>query len=373
MQQESHEAAGLRTSAQTAISEIRNGELHYRGYRVEELVELTSFDEVAYLLLRGRLPDRREFDQHMEEVSGGRVLMPPVIEGLRRLPGGTHPMDSVVAGFATAATYDPEYGRSGREAMARKAVRIVALLPTLVVAAYRISQNREPVAPHPTLSHTANFFQMLTGLARTDFFGRVLGAMQIICAEYPASPATLAARAVASTHADIYPAVGAALAAFRGRKHGGAHETAISMLLEIGTPDAAQAWVRGQMTRKNPIPGFGPVYGSLDGDVRVKLARDFVLQVVERTRERRLVDVLQSLELAMASETNTTPNVALYSAAAWYLMKLPIQLYTPIAAMAGVAGWCAHVLEQLDAGEIVTSAAEYVGESARAVLALDER
>ena len=375
MQDQQQDAGGLTgvVATRTKVSEFRDGSLWYRGHDLRDLISLTSMDEVAHLLIRGKLPNRREFDTFMDDVAGGRVLVSPVIEVLRALPRGAHPMDIIIAGLAAAAPFDPEYGRNGRESSIRKAIRIYAIMPSLVVAAQRISQNHDPVPPRPNLSHTANFFNMLTGLPRTDFFGKTLGAMQIVYAEGGMEASSHAARVAISTGSDVYSAAIAALSAFRGRLHGGAHEAAISMLLDVAEPQEAEKWVRDRMHRTQRVPGFGHREFRYGGDVRVNMVRDYVVALVQRTSQQEFLEVLQALESAMAAETNTRPNIALYCAAAYYLMKLPIQLYTPIAAMARVAGWCAHMLEQMDDNRLISPRAEYVGDRNLKVMEMDER
>jgi citrate synthase len=234
------------TAGISGISEVdaERNELIYRGYSIHDLVAHCAFDEVAYLLLFGRLPNRGDLAEFMAQVGASRKVPDSIYDLYRTFPRHAHPMDTLKAAVAVLGMHDPEAGDDSRQANLNKAVRLYARIPNLVVNGYRISQGQEPVAPEASISHNESFFRMLGGGPRSDYFGKVLNVTQILYAEHGFNASTFAARVTVSTLSDLYSGVVSAIGTLKGPLHGGANEAAMAMLLEIGEPERAAEWVR---------------------------------------------------------------------------------------------------------------------------------
>lgn len=358
----------------TAISEVdlQRNHLSYRGYPVRELVETCAFDEVAYLLLFGKLPNTDELAAFTKRVGENRAVPGDLYDLYRRFPPDTHPMDALKAAVAVLATTDPDRGRSTPDAHLSKAVRLYAKIPNLVVNGYRISQGQEPIAPDPDLCHNANFFYMLTGQKNTGFFGKVLNVTQILYAEHGYNASTFAARVTVSTLSDLYSGVVSAIGTLKGPLHGGANEAAMAMLQEIGTPDNAAAWIKDALAQKKKIMGFGHREYK-NGDERAKIVKQYALELARQTGSAKLQEISQIVENEMFQAKGLYPNLDFPVAGAYYLMGLPIPLYTPIFVMSRITGWSAHVIEQLANNRIIRPANLYDGPRDLTVVPLDER
>ena len=362
------------TAGISAISEVdadRN-ELIYRGYTIQDLVEHCSFDEVAYLLLFGKLPDRSELDAFMAQVGANRDVPDAIYDLYRMFPRDAHPMDTLKAAVSVLGMFDPEAGSNSHEANLNKAVRLYAKMPNLVINGYLISQGLEPIAPDATLCHNANIFRMLTGDPRTDYFGTVLNVTQILYAEHGFNASTFAARVTVSTLSDLYSGVVSAIGALKGPLHGGANEAAMAMLLEIGEADRAAEWVRDALANKKKIMGFGHREYK-KGDERAKIVKTYGVELGKRLKNTKWTEISQIVEDEMMRAKGLYPNLDFPVASVYYLMDLPIALYTPIFVMSRITGWCAHIIEQLDNNRIIRPHNEYNGPHGLTVTPLDQR
>jgi citrate synthase len=350
------------TAGISGISEVdaeRNA-LTYRGYDIHDLVEHCAFDEVAYLLLYGKLPNGPELKTFRETVAANRNVPESIYELFRIMPADAHPMDSLKAAVAVLATLDAERGDDSREANLRKATRLYARIPTLVVNGYRISVGQDPMPPDASLDHNANFFYMLTGGPKDDYFLRVLNITQILYAEHGFNASTFAARVTVSTLSDLYSGVVSAIGTLKGPLHGGANEAAMEMLLEIGEPFAAKNWVQEALASKKKIMGFGHREYK-KGDERAKIVKQYAKELGARTGVRKWGEISQIVEDAMMEAKGLYPNLDFPVASTYYLMDIPILLYTPIFVMSRITGWCAHIIEQLDNNRIIRPHSEYNG------------
>lgn len=346
----------------SAISEVdadRN-ELIYRGYDIHDLVEHCSFDEVAYLLLFGKLPNTQEFDRFRRTVGSARKVPGAVYDLFRLFPADAHPMDTLKAAIAVLATLDPERHDNSPAANLNKAVRLYAQIPTLVVNGYRIGVGQDPIEPDPDLCHNANFFSMLTGKADTGFQGHVLNVTQILYAEHGYNASTFAARVTVSTLSDLYSGVVSAIGALKGPLHGGANEAAMAMLLDIDDPAKATDWVRTALAEKKKIMGFGHREYKR-GDERARIVKQYAIELGRRLGNTRWTEISQCVEDEMLRAKNLYPNLDFPVASAYYLMNIPIPLYTPIFVMSRITGWSAHIIEQLSNNRIIRPQHEYNG------------
>lgn len=368
--------AGLEgvVAGETAICALRveEGRLLYRGYDVHELAERAAFEEVAYLVLFGRLPTRAELGSFDAELKSHRALPAGVTDSLALLPSDAVPMDALRAAVSTLALHDPDQGDDSRHANLRKATRLLARMATAVAALHRLSQGLDVVAPDPGLDHAANFLYMLRGERPDEFEAKVLEVTLILYMEHEFNASTFTARVIASTLSDLYGAVVGAVAALKGPLHGGANEKAMDVILEIGDPARAEAWVQESLRRKKRVMGFGHrIYKT--GDSRVELAKKWGRLLGRHLDDSRWNDVCAAVEDVMRREKGLFPNVDFYAAPIYYMMKIPMGLNTPLFAMSRVVGWCAHVIEQMDHNRLFRPNSRYVGAEGLAFEPLDRR
>jgi citrate synthase len=281
-------------------------------------------------------------------------------------------MDSLMIVVGALGVVDPDARSNTNEANMRKAIRLIAKIPTVIAAQCRISQGREPVKPEKRFSHAANFLYMLRGEGPEDFESRVLDTSLILYAEHELNASTFAARVTASTLSDMHSAVVSALGALKGPLHGGANERAMEMLLKIGGPEKAEAWVKEALSRKTRIMGFGHrVYKK--EDPRAAFIKKSAEELSERLGEKRWIDTARRVEDVMAREKGLHANLDFYSGPAYYLLGIPIPLYTSIFAAARVVGWAAHVMEQLTDNRLIRPRGEYTGPERRRLMPLKSR
>ncbi len=360
-------------AGETAICSVRpEGELIYRGYDVHDLAEQATFEEVAWLVLHGRLPDRAEFQAFDQELRSQRVLPPGVVECLESLPAEAVPMDALRTAVSALALHDPDARDDSRDANLRKATRLLARLATVVAALHRLSQGLEVVAPDPALNHAANFLYMLRGERSDEFEARVLEVTLILYMEHEFNASTFTARVIASTLSDLYGAVVGAIAALKGPLHGGANEKAMDVILEIGEPSRAAAWVEESLRQKKRVMGFGHrIYKTADS--RVEVAKKWGALLGKQLDDTRLSDICVTVEEIMRREKNLCPNVDFYAAPIYHMMNIPIALNTPIFAMSRVVGWSAHVIEQMEHNRLYRPNSQYVGATGLVFTPLDRR
>ena len=350
----------------------KEGRLLYRGYDVRDLAEHATFEEVVYLLWHGRLPNRAELDAFVQQLRSQQALPGQVLELIRHIPPATHPMAALRTAVSFLGTLDPEQDDQSREANLRRATRLVAQFPTLVAAIERVRQGKEPVAPRRDLSLAANFLYMLRGEEPSPLHAEVMNVALVLHADHELNASTFAARVVAATLSDMYSAITAALGALKGPLHGGANEQVMRTLLEIGSPERAEAWVKQALAQRRRIMGFGHrVYKT--EDPRATILRRLSRKVAEAAGELRWFEISQAVERAVAAEKGLHPNVDFYSASTYYVMGIPFELYTPIFAVSRISGWTAHVLEQYANNRLIRPRAEYTGPTHRPWVPLEQR
>jgi citrate synthase len=358
-------------AGETAVSTIEGG-LRYRGYPVGELVANASFDEVAFLLLHGDLPNRFQLASFQRRLAAARSLPHPLLDLLRVLPPAVHPMDVVRTAVSVLAHYDPETEDSSREANLRKAERLVAQLPVAVAAHYRLSRGLEAVPARFDLGDAANFLYMLRGQEARPDNVRALDVSLMLYAEHEFNASTFAARVVCSTLADLHSAIVAAIGALKGPLHGGANEKAMEILEAAGGPDRAEAWLRQSLARKERIMGFGHrVYKT--GDVRAGILKPFARKAAEAAGLLHWEDTAEIIERVLAEEKQLYPNLDWPAGRLYYALGLETPLYTPIFVTARVAGWSAHFMEQHENNRLIRPRSRYTGPGPRPVLPLPQR
>ncbi len=360
----------------TTISQITSAtsSLIYRGVNVHELAEQGSFEETAFLLIKGHLPNRVELDEFKKTLGAERAVPGHILDILRLTAKGTHPMDQLKVAYAALAGYDPDYHLPSTDhaANVRKAIRILAKAPTLVTASYRISQGKDPVAPDATLDTAANFLYMLHGERADDYTVKVMDASLTLYAEHSFNASTFACRVCVATLSDIYSGIVTGIGTLKGPLHGGANEEAMHMLMEIGSPENAAAWTHDALTNKKKIMGFGHREYK-NGDSRAFYMTKVAKEIGKRKGITKWGDIADTMEEIMLREKNLFPNVDFPAAYAYYLLGIPIELYTPIFVIARVSGWSAHAIEQLANNRLIRPTCIYEGPQDVAFVPVDER
>jgi citrate synthase len=353
------------------------GKLQYRGYPVEALAASCTYEEVVYLLFFSELPTREELLGFQRELAAARAIPPSICDLLRTFSPDASTMAVLTSALAALGTLDP--GDHVHDAAYRRrcAVRLVAQMPTLVAAMHRIRRGEEPLAPDPALGHAADFLRMLSGEVPDDLTAHVMDVGFILHAEHQMNASTFAARVVASTLADPYVTVAAAVAALSGRLHGGANERVLDMLatIPVGSASGVRDWAEDRVQRKELVMGFGHREYKVK-DPRATIIQTLAARLFDRFGRTELYDTATQLEREMAilvGNKGIYPNVDFYSGIVYAKMGIPTDLFTPIFAIARVAGWLAHVLEQLGSNRIFRPNQIWIGESDRKVVPLDER
>ncbi len=341
-----------------------NAGLLYRGYDIHEMASQASFEEVAYLLINGELPDGKQLGQFARQIAMERELPAPVVRMLRLLPHDSHPMDVLRTGVSMLSMFDRELSDNSHAANVRKSIRLIARVSTLITGGWRILHGEEALPERPDLTQAGNFFYKLTGEVPQAWKIRILDTVFILYADHEFNASTFAARVTASTLAGIYAAVTSACAALKGALHGGANEESMKMLEEIKTPDRAEAWLMKKLATKEKIMGFGHrVYKK--GDSRVPAMREIGRDLGKRTGKEQWVPICEKLEEVMEREKGLCANVDLYAAPVFWMLGFPPELNTPLFAASRVAGWCAHVVEQHDNNRLIRPRSLYTGPAAR--------
>ena len=351
------------------------GVLAYCGHDIHELARHATFEEVCYLLWHRRLPTRSELGDTETLLAAGRALPEPIIRLIKSLPAG-NAMDALRTLTSALAHYDPEMGDTAPEARYRQAVRLTAQVGSLVATLGRVTADGGPIDPDPALGHAANFLLMLTGARPSAVEARAFDIALILHADHELNASTFAARVTAATLSDLHSAIVAGIGALKGPLHGGANAEVMKMLLAIGEDagdDRVDEVVRGMLARKEKVPGFGHrVYRT--EDPRSTHLRVMSKEVGERVGNTRWFEMSQRIEGIMKDEKQIDANVDFYSASTYYLLGIPIDLFTPIFAVSRMAGWTAHMLEQYANNRLIRPRAEYVGpEYPQMFVPLDQR
>ena len=368
--------AGLEgvVAAQSSIGDVdgTNGVLIYQGLDIHDLAEHSTFEETVYLLWHGRLPKREELDALRAEISSAMRLPGEVVELLRNTPRDAEPMDALRTAVSALAFYDDGARDFSREGALRTATRLTAQLPVVVAAFGRLREGKELIEADPSLNLASNFLYMLKGERPTEREARILDVCLILHADHELNASTFTARVIAGTLADMYGAVTGAIAALSGPLHGGANTNVMKMLLEIGEPERAEAWLRDALASRKKIMGFGHrVYKT--EDPRSVWLRKFSRELAEEKGETRWIEILERLRELMFAEKKLYPNVDYYSGSAYYLMGIPLDLFTPIFAVSRISGWTGHVLEQYANNRLIRPRAEYIGPRGVPYVPIDER
>jgi len=377
---ESAVATGLRgvVAAATSIGDVNGekGELIYQGVNIHDLARQSTFEEVVFLLWNGRLPQRAELDEFKKNLAAAYELPWEAIELIKgmyaRVPATAEPMDVLRTVISALAMFDAESRDLSRATSIRVATRLTARFPTIVAAMERARNDLDPVAPNPNLDIATNFLYMLKGEMPDEFDAHVMDVALILQADHELNASTFTARVVAGTLADMYSAVTAAMGALSGPLHGGANTAVMKMLLEIGSVDNVEAYIKDALAKKKKIMGWGHAVYRTE-DPRATHLRRFSKEMGQRKGDTKWYDMTAKVEEVMKREKDLLPNVDAYSASTYYMMGIPLDLYTPIFAISRISGWTAHILEQYADNKLIRPRAEYIGPRGVPYVPIDER
>jgi len=348
------------------------GTLCYYGYDIGDLARHATFEEVIYLLWHGELPTVSQLEQLSEVIKSESELPAEIIDLLGSLPSAGSPMAALRTAVSAMAMYDRELYDTSHAANVRKAVRLTARIPTIVATYDKLRYGHRPLTPRSDLPLAANFLYMLRGEEPDPRDAHVFDVALILHADHELNASTFAAREVASTLADIYGAVTAAVAALAGPSHGGANERVMRMLEAIDSPDAAQEWVRKALERGERIMGFGhAVYRG--EDPRATALRGLAREVGERSGNPYWFQMSELVETVVHEAKHLYANVDFYSASTYRALGIHTDLFTPIFACSRIAGWTAHILEQYANNRLMRPRADYVGPQPRPYVPIGHR
>jgi citrate synthase len=349
------------------------GELRYRGYSIHDLAQHSTFEETAYLLLYGELPDRDALAGFDAKLKGARKLPQPVY-GIIEAIQSAHPMAVLRTAVSALAGFDPDVYDHSHDATLRKGIRLTAQVPMIVAAHEAIRNRRAPFEPDPALSHAANFLWMLAGKRPSPEAQRLMDKDLILHAEHGSNASSFAARVVIGTEADLHAAITAALAALSGPAHGGAAEDVMHMAEEIGEPERAADYVKTKRKAGEPVTGFGHrVYRT--EDPRARHMRDGVERLSREAGEPKWFAILQAVVEAMRpyARFGVNVNVDFYSGVVYRLLGIAPDLFVPVFAAGRVPGWTVQGLEQLANNILIRPLTLYDGPPAREYVPLETR
>jgi 2-methylcitrate synthase/citrate synthase II len=364
-------------AGETALCHVDEGAggLRYRGYAVSDLADNSCFEEVAYLLLFGQLPTKKELNDFSTQLAAHSVIPGPVKAFLGVIHPTAHPMDILRTTVSLLGMTDPEASDGFHDLNVRKAVRLLAQIPLIIATAHRLANGKGLVGPQADLSFAQNLLFLLTDQRGDEIaraMARVLDVSLTLYAEHEFDASTFSARVTASTMTDLYSAVTSAIGTLKGPLHGGANEAVAEMFLEIESRDKAEWWVREALANKRRIMGFGHRVLK-KGDSRSAIIQQHAEALSEICNDPRWYEIATTIDRVMRQEKGLYPNLDFYTAVVYLLMGIPRDLYTPVFVCSRITGWCAHVIEQQDHNRLIRPRALYTGPTTRKYVPLDRR
>ena len=369
-------AAGLRgvVAAQSAIGDVNGDEgiLIYQGYDIHDLAENSTFEEVVFLLWNGRLPKADELAALNAEIRANYGVPAQIIAGMKYMPKDADPMDVLRTCVSALDFYDKDGHGTDRDSAMRSAIKLTAQIGTISAAWDRIRSGKEVVAADKSLNIAENFLYMLRGERADADESHMFDVCLILHADHELNASTFTTRVVAGTLADMYGAVTAGIAALAGPLHGGANTNVMKMLIEIGSVEAIDGWVDKALEDKRKIMGIGHAVYKTE-DPRATWLRKYSKHMAEKKGVTKWYEMSQRIEQLMHEKKGMFPNVDFYSATTYYLMDIPLDLFTPIFAVSRIAGWTGHILEQYANNKLIRPRAEYIGARDQKYVAIGER
>ena len=358
------------TSISKVMPEINS--LTYRGYAAQDLCAKCKFEEVAYLILNGDLPNTKELKKFEKEERNERKLSKSLINIIKQMPKKSHPMDVARTAVSVMGLEDKETADNSAKANLRKAMRIFAKTPVALAAFYRLRKGKKIISPKKNLSFAENFFQMCFGKVPNKDIVKAFDVSLILYAEHSFNVSTFTARTITSSLSDIHGAITGAIASLKGPLHGGANEEVMHMMNRIKKPENALNWINNALEKKTVVMGFGHrVYKS--GDSRVPTMRKYFGKVAKITKDKKFEKIYDIVEKVMIDKKNIHPNVDYPTGPTYHLMGFDTDFFTPIFVISRITGWSAHIIEQHSTNKLIRPLAAYNGNKHRQVTSLQDR
>ena len=362
------------TVDETAISKVMPeiNSLTYRGYAAQDLCEKCKFEEVAYLILNGDLPNKKQLKRFEKEEANERTLSKSLINILKQMPKKSHPMDVARTAVSVMGLEDKLTTDNSARANLKKTIRILAKTPTALAAFYRLRKGKKIITPKKKLSFAENFFYMCFGKIPNKEIVKAFDVSLILYAEHSFNVSTFTARTITSSLSDIHGAITGAIASLKGPLHGGANEAVMHMMKEIGKPEKAQKWIDNALAKKKVVMGFGHrVYRT--GDSRVPTMKHYLFKVARMLKKEKYTKIYDILAKTMVEKKKIHPNVDFPCGPLYYMMGIDIDFYTPIFVMSRITGWSAHIMEQHNSNKLIRPLSKYRGAEVREVMLLNQR
>ena len=362
------------TVDETAISKVMPeiNSLTYRGYAAQDLCSNCQFEEVAYLILNGELPNKKQLKKFIKDETNERSLSKGLINIIKNMPKKSHPMDVARTAVSFMGLEDKETTNNSPEANLRKAMRIFSKTPTALAAFYRLRKGKKIITPKKKLSFAENFFHMCFGKVPNKDIVKAFDVSLILYAEHSFNVSTFTARTITSSLSDIHGAIAGAIASLKGPLHGGANEEVMYMMKKIKKPENALKWINNALTKKSVVMGFGHrVYKS--GDSRVPTMREYFGKVAKVKKDKTFEKIYDIVEKVMIDKKNIHPNVDYPTGPTYHLMGFDTDFFTPIFVISRITGWSAHIFEQHASNRLIRPLAAYNGNKYRKVSQLNQR
>jgi len=358
------------TEVSKVMPEINS--LTYRGYAAQDLCAKCKFEEVAYLILNGELPNKKQLKQFEKQERKERKLSKTILEDIKRFPKKAHPMDVARTAVSIMGLEDKDTKDNSPKANMRKVMRIFAKTPVALAAFYRSRKGKKIISPKNNLSFSENFFHMCFGKVPNKDIVKAFDVSLILYAEHSFNVSTFTARTITSSLSDIHGAITGAIASLKGPLHGGANEEVMHMMSKIKKPENALKWINKALDNKDVVMGFGHrVYKS--GDSRVPTMREYFGKVAKIKKDKKFEKIYDIVEKVMIERKNIHPNVDYPTGPTYHLMGFDTDFFTPIFVISRITGWSAHIIEQHAANKLIRPLASYKGNHHRKVIQLNQR
>ena len=358
------------TSISKVMPEINS--LTYRGYAAQDLCASCKFEEVAYLILNGELPNKKQLKDFEKQERKERKLSKTLLQDIKNFPKKAHPMDVARTAVSILGLEDKETKDNSPKANMRKIMRIFAKTPVALAAFYRSRKGKKIISPKKNLSFSENFFHMCFGKVPNKDIVKAFDVSLILYAEHSFNVSTFTARTITSSLSDIHGAITGAIASLKGPLHGGANEEVMHMMNKIKKPENAYKWINNALDKKEVVMGFGHrVYKS--GDSRVPTMRDYFRKVAKITKDKKFEKIYDIVEKVMIERKNIHPNVDYPTGPTYHLMGFDTDFFTPIFVISRITGWSAHIVEQLSTNKLIRPLASYNGSFHRKVISINNR
>ena len=359
---------------ETTISQVMPdiNSLTYRGYAVQDLCEKCNFEEVAYLVLHGELPNKKKLKNFVKEEKLDRKLSKEILSDIRKMPKKAHPMDVVRTAVSLMALEDKETKDNTPKANMRKAIRIFSKTPIALAAFFRARKGKKIISPKKNLSFSENFFHMCFGKVPSKEMVKAFDVSLILYAEHSFNVSTFTARTITSSLSDIHGAITGAIASLKGPLHGGANEAVMHMMNKIKKPENALKWINNALDKKEVVMGFGHrIYKK--GDSRVPTMEKYFKKISKIKNDKKFYKIYDIVKKVMIERKDIHPNVDFPTGPTYHLMGFETDFFTPIFVIARITGWSAHIMEQHAANKLIRPLSKYSGEKHRKVMLLNQR